>query len=63
MLATLRQQGSARLLGQVLQHVQLLVESFGSAADAGIDDLAHPLGSMAGIVDVRGYASTFLREM
>src|SRR3984957_18099502 len=52
MLATFRQQGSARLVGQALQHVQLLVESFGSAADAGIDDLAYPLGSMTGILDV-----------
>src|SRR6266566_4526945 len=52
MLATLRQQLAARLLAQVLQHVQLLVESFGSATDAGFLDLAQPLGSITGIVDV-----------
>src|SRR5206468_4472418 len=52
MLATLRQQLAARLLAQVLQHVQLLVESFGSATDAGFVDLAQPLVSMTGIVDV-----------
>src|SRR6266550_84201 len=48
----LRQQLAARLLAQVLQHVQLLVESFGSATDAGFVDLAQPLVSMTGIVDV-----------
>src|SRR5258708_38884215 len=32
--------GAARLLAQVLQHVQLLVESFVSATDAGVLDLA-----------------------
>jgi len=40
MLATLRQQLAARLLAQVLQHVQLLVESFRSATDASFLDLA-----------------------
>src|ERR1019366_5749376 len=35
MLATLRQQFPPSLLAQVLQHVQLLVELFGSTADAG----------------------------
>src|SRR6267154_6742467 len=49
---TLRQQFAARLLAQVLQHVQLLVEWFGSATDAGFLDLAQPLGSMTGVVDV-----------
>ena len=49
---TLHQQFTARLLAQVLQHVQLLVELFSSAADAGFLDLAQPLGSMTGIVDV-----------
>src|SRR5229473_8561796 len=52
MLATLRQQLAARLLAQILQHVQLLVESFGSATDAGFLDLAQPRGSMTSIVDV-----------
>ena len=52
MFSTLRQQFPACLLAQVLQHVQLLVELFGSAADAGFRNLSQPLGSMAGVVDV-----------
>ena len=35
LLATLRQQFAARLLAQVLQHVQLLIESLGSPAAEG----------------------------
>ena len=35
MLATLRQQFAPRLLAQVLQHVQLLIELLGSAPHAG----------------------------
>ena len=58
MLANFRQQCSARLQGQVLQHVQLLVESFGSAADAGIDDLC-PATRLDGVYRRRpGYAAT-----
>jgi site-specific DNA recombinase len=52
MFATLRQQLAARLLAQVLQQVQLLVESFGAAADARFLDIAQPHSSITGIVDV-----------
>src|SRR3984885_6048518 len=40
MSSTLRQQFSPSLLTEVLQHVQLQVELFGSAADAGFGDLS-----------------------
>ena len=62
MLATFRQQCSARLLGQVLQHVQLLVESFGSAADAGIDDLCPATRLDDGYRRRPGYASTISKR-
>src|SRR5260370_37842381 len=49
---TLRQQVSPRLLSQMLQHVQLLVEVLGPTAHAGLPDLAQPRGAMTGVVDV-----------
>ena len=52
MFPTLRQQFSPRLLSQMLQHVQLLVESLGPPAPARLPELAQPLGAMTGVVDV-----------
>ena len=52
MLAALRQQFPPSVLAEVLQHVQPLVELFGSSANAGFANLSQPLRSMAGIVDV-----------
>ena len=52
MSSTLRQQFSPSLLTEVLQHVQLQLELFGSAADAGFGDLSQPLVSMAAVVDL-----------
>src|SRR3989442_6212446 len=49
---TLRQQFSPRLLAQMLQHVQLLVEVLGPPAHARLPDLAQPLGAMTGVVEV-----------
>src|SRR5437899_10232451 len=48
---TLRQQFAPRLLSQMLQHVQLLVEVLSPTAHAGLSDLAQPLGAMTGVVD------------
>jgi hypothetical protein len=52
MLSTFRQQFSSCLLAQLLQHVQLLIESLGSTANSGFSDLDQPLCSMTGIVNV-----------
>jgi hypothetical protein len=52
MFPTLRQQFSPCFLSQMLQHIQLLVESLGPTAHAGLRDLAQPLAAMTGIVDV-----------
>jgi hypothetical protein len=52
MFATLCQQFAPRLLAQVLQQIQLLVELLGSAADTGFLDFVQPLVSMAGVVDI-----------
>src|SRR5215471_17509528 len=52
MLATLRQQFAARLLAQVLQHVQLLIELLGAATRSRFRYLLQPLTAMAGVVDV-----------
>src|SRR5215469_6271999 len=52
MFATLQQQFAARLLAQLLQHVQMLIELLGAAASSGLGDLVQPLTAMAGVVDV-----------
>jgi len=52
MFATLRQQFAPRLLPQVLQHFQLLVELLGSPAGAGLGDFLQPLTSMASVVNI-----------
>jgi hypothetical protein len=56
MLATFRKQLPPRLLPQVLQHVQLLIESFRSSPHAGFADLVQPLRSMTTIVDISSRA-------
>jgi hypothetical protein len=52
MSSTLRQQFSPSLLTEVLQHVQLLIKSFGSTPHAGFLDLSQPLVSLAAVLDV-----------
>jgi len=52
MSATLRQQFASRLLPQVLQHVQLLVELLGSPAGSGFGNFLQPLPPMASVVNV-----------
>src|SRR6185437_17050606 len=52
MFATLRQQFAPRLLAQVLQHVQLLIQLLGAAASSGFGDFFQPLATMAGVVNV-----------
>src|SRR5215468_8573059 len=52
MFATLGQKLAARLLAQVLQHVQLLIELLGSAARSGFGDFFQPLAAMAGVINV-----------
>ena len=42
----------ARLLAQVLEHVQLLIELLGPPADTDLLDFAQPLVAMAGVVDI-----------
>src|ERR1017187_10156178 len=49
MLPIYRYQFPPRLLTQVLQHVQLLVELLGSPAAAGFPNLGQPFGSMGAI--------------
>jgi hypothetical protein len=52
MFATLRQKFASRLLAQVLQHVQLLIELLGTAASSGMGYFFQPLTAMSGVVDV-----------
>ena len=52
MFATLAEKLAARLLAQVLQHVQLLIELLSSAARSGFADFCQPLAAMAGVVNV-----------
>src|SRR6266581_7118475 len=52
MLSTFGQQFPPRLLTQVLQHVQLLIESLRSSPYAGFPNLGQPLSSMPTIVDI-----------
>src|SRR5215470_4885772 len=52
MFATLCQQFAARLLAQVLQHVQLLIELLGATTRSRFRYLLQPLTAMAGVVDV-----------
>ena len=49
---TLERVFGERLLTQVLQHVQLLIESFGSTPLAGFPDLGQPLRPMSTIIDI-----------
>jgi hypothetical protein len=41
-----------RLLPQVLQHVQFLIESFGATPHPGFADSCQPLSSMPGVINV-----------
>jgi hypothetical protein len=50
--ATFRQKFASRLLAQVLQHVQLLIELFGSPACPRFGNLLQPLAAMARIVNI-----------
>ena len=52
MFATLRQQFAPRLLAQVLQHVQLLIELLGAAASSGLGYFFQPLATMASVVNI-----------
>jgi hypothetical protein len=52
MFATFGQQFAARLLAQVLQQVQLLIELLGSATSSGFGDFFQPLAAMANVVNV-----------
>src|SRR4029077_12086908 len=52
MFATLRQQFAPRLLAQVLQQVQLLIELLGAAASSGLGNFLQPLATMASVVNV-----------
>jgi hypothetical protein len=51
-LAILCQQFPSNLLAQPLQHVQMLVQLLGAAANPGVLDLSQPLCPMTGIVDI-----------
>jgi peptide/nickel transport system permease protein len=44
--------GPESQLPQVLQHVQLLIESFGSTPHPGFPNLGQPLRSMPGVIDI-----------
>src|SRR6201984_2519483 len=52
MFATLRQQFTPRLLAQVLQQVQLLIELLGAAASSGLGNFLQPLTAMTCVVNV-----------
>src|SRR5229473_5868992 len=52
MFATLCQQFTPRLLAQVLQQVQLLIELLGAAASSGLGYFFQPLTAMTSVVNV-----------
>src|SRR6266566_2931205 len=52
MFATLRQQFASRLLAQVLQQIQLLIELLGAAASSGLGYFFQPLTAMTSVVNV-----------
>jgi len=52
MFATLRQQFAPRLLAQVLQQIQLLIELLGTAASSGLGYFFQPLTAMTSVVNV-----------
>src|SRR4029077_19562455 len=52
MFATLHQKFPSRLLAQVLQHVQLLIEVLGSPARPRLARLFQPLAAMALVVNI-----------
>ena len=52
MFATLCQQFAPRLLAQVPQQVQLLIELLGAAASSGLGNFLQPLATMASVVNV-----------
>ena len=52
MFATLRQQFAPRLLAQVLQEIQLLIELLGAAASSGLGYFFQPLTAMTCVVNV-----------
>src|SRR5258708_1157735 len=52
MFATLRQQFAPRLLAQVLQQIQLLIELLGSPASSGLGYFFQPRTAMTSVVNV-----------